>query len=628
MLVGRTRTSTAGARPGARPGTATGARPGTATGATPGTYQASFEDLGQPLADTTFVVVDLETTGGAPADGRITEIGAVKVRSGEVLGEFQTLVRPSTPIPAFVQVLTGISNGMVATAPSAAQVLPSFLEFAGFERGSVLVAHNAPYDTSFLAAACRITGHRWPKPRVVDTVVLARLLVDRDEAPDRKLSTLAALFSTSTTPDHRALHDARATVDVLHALLGRLGNRGVHTLEDLHSIAATAPASRRAKKHLAVGLPSAPGVYQFRDADGRVLYVGTSVDVHRRVSSYFTASEKRPRMTEMVRAAATVVPLVCATPLEARVRELRLIAEHSPPYNRRSKAPEKVTWVKLTAEAWPRLSLVRQVRADAAEGAEYLGPFRSARTAEQAVAALHDAHPLRRCTRRMPRDPGPQGPGACVLAEIGRCGAPCLGTERGGQDAASYAAVVEDVRAALRADARVPLAVGQERMRALAAEQRYEEAATARDRLEAFLRAAERAQRRRPVAEAPEIVAARRCESTPGWPGGGWEVVLVRYGRLAGTCLTPRGADPVPHIEALRATGEVVAAPGPGRPGLLVEETDAVLSWLEQPGVRLVSVEGAEGVPWASPVHGAGWARHRLGGAEAAAPADRTRLLL
>ncbi|WP_432574373.1 DEDD exonuclease domain-containing protein [Kineococcus sp. SYSU DK005] len=571
--------------------------------------QASFDDLGRPLAEVAFVVVDLETTGGAPAEGGITEIGAVKVRGGEVLGEFQTLVRPDSPIPPAVQVLTGITPAMVAGAPSAAAVLPAFLEFA---RGAVLVAHNARYDTAFLAGACRRAGLEEPRHEVVDTLALARRLVGRDEARDHKLGTLARVLRAGATPDHRALHDARATVDVLHALLGRLGNRGVRTLEDLKDFTAATPPARRAKKHLALGLPSSPGVYLFRDGRGRVLYVGTSVDVRRRVAQYFTASETRARMTEMVSAAAEVVPVVCATPLEARVRELRLIAEHDPPYNRRSRDPERATWVKLTAEAWPRLSLVKQVREDAADGAEYLGPFRSARTAELAVAALHDAHPLRRCTRRIPRVPRADGPGACVLAELGRCGAPCLGPQRGGQDAASYGLVVEQARASLRGDAGAALEAGRRRMAALAGQERYEEAAQARDRLDALLRTAERAQRRRPVAEAPELVAARRCAPEPGWPHGGWELVLVRHGRLAGTTVTPRGADPVPHVEALRATGEVVAPPGPGRPGLLVEETDALLTWLEQPGVRLVSLDpGAP--PWALPVRGAGWARHRLG---------------
>ena len=119
-------------------------------------------------------------------------------------------------------------------------------------------------------------------------------------------------------------------------------------------------------------LPHSPGVYLFRDDRSRVLYVGTSRDLRKRVRSYFTASETRSRMGEMVRLAATVTGIECATPLEAEVRELRLIAEHKPSYNRRSRFPEKVTFVKLTREPWPRLSLVKQVLDD---DADYLGPF-------------------------------------------------------------------------------------------------------------------------------------------------------------------------------------------------------------------------------------------------------------
>jgi len=113
--------------------------------------QLSLDALDEPLSSTTFVVVDLETTGGASATDAITEIGAVKVRSGEVLGEFATLVDPRTAIAPFVSVLTGITDQMVAQAPSIDSVLPAFLEFAA---GAVLVAHNAPFDIGFLKAAC------------------------------------------------------------------------------------------------------------------------------------------------------------------------------------------------------------------------------------------------------------------------------------------------------------------------------------------------------------------------------------------------------------------------------------------------------------------------------------------
>ena len=109
--------------------------------------QATIDELGTPLREVTFVVVDLETTGGSPADCGITEIGAVKVRGGLHLGEFQTLVDPGHPIPPFIAVLTGITDRMVCSAPRIDAALAAFLEFA---QGCVLVAHNAPFDMSFL----------------------------------------------------------------------------------------------------------------------------------------------------------------------------------------------------------------------------------------------------------------------------------------------------------------------------------------------------------------------------------------------------------------------------------------------------------------------------------------------
>ena len=160
--------------------------------------QGTFDELGVPLREVTFVVVDLETTGGSPATSGITEIGAVKVRGGEVLGELHTLVNPGEPIPSFIAVLTGITNGMVATAPRIDAVLPAFLEFA---RDCVLVAHNAPFDLGFLKAACAGLGVNWPGFDSVDTARLARRVLTSDEAPNCKLSTLARVLHASVQPN-------------------------------------------------------------------------------------------------------------------------------------------------------------------------------------------------------------------------------------------------------------------------------------------------------------------------------------------------------------------------------------------------------------------------------------------
>ena len=241
-------------------------------------------------------------------------------------------------------------------------MLPAFLEFLG---DAVLVAHNAPYDVGFLKAACGLHDYAWPGSAVVDTARLARVALHRDEVRNCKLGTLAAHFRTSVTPNHRAFDDASATADVLHGLIERAGDLGVSTLEDLQAFASRVSAAQRTKRHLADGLPDAPGVYVFQDAQGTPLYVGTSRSIRTRVRSYFTASEQRRRMAEMVRIAERVVPIVCATVLEARVRELRLIAEHKPRYNQRSRRPESQIWLKLTVEPAPRLAQVRAVADDA-----------------------------------------------------------------------------------------------------------------------------------------------------------------------------------------------------------------------------------------------------------------------
>ncbi len=200
------------------------------------TWQSTLQDFGRPLNEITFLVIDLETTGGAPHLGAgITEIGAVKVRAGEVLGEFKTFIDPQHPVPAYITDLTGITDEMVFQSPTIAQIFPSLLEFIGSPEETVLVAQNAPFDLSFLTFAARTHGFDWPRYPVLDTAIIARKVLSRDEVSNCKLGTLAEFFGTQTTPNHRALDDARATVDVFHGLLERLGSHDIYTLEELNN---------------------------------------------------------------------------------------------------------------------------------------------------------------------------------------------------------------------------------------------------------------------------------------------------------------------------------------------------------------------------------------------------------
>jgi DNA polymerase III subunit epsilon len=192
--------------------------------------QGGRETGGRELAELEFAVIDLETTGWSPQAAAITEVAAVRVCGGVRRGEFASLVNPGTPVPQGIEELTGITDWMLAAAPRLSQVLPGLLRFAD---GCVLVAHNAPFDIGFLAAACADCGLPWPGFTVLDTVMLARQVMDPDEVPDCKLGTLAGFFRARTAPNHRALADARATADVLRWLIARLAHRGIRTLDQL-----------------------------------------------------------------------------------------------------------------------------------------------------------------------------------------------------------------------------------------------------------------------------------------------------------------------------------------------------------------------------------------------------------
>lgn len=198
------------------------------------------------LSETTFAVLDLETSGGSPRLGAgITEIGVVKVRGGEVLGTFQSFVDPGHALPYFITELTGITDQMLLSAPFIDEILPSLFEFLGSSEETVVVAHNSPFDLSFLKAASIAHEVPWPEYVTVDTARLARAVLERDEVINCKLSTLANFFGASTSPNHRALDDAWATVDVLHGLIERLAGFNIYNFEEMRSF----PAKKRRAKH-------------------------------------------------------------------------------------------------------------------------------------------------------------------------------------------------------------------------------------------------------------------------------------------------------------------------------------------------------------------------------------------
>ncbi len=523
-------------------------------------HQRSFDDMGTPLHDVTFVVVDVETTGGSPDDCALTEIGAVKLRGGECLGTFSTLVNPGVAIPPFITVLTGITTAMVGPAPRVEAVLPSFLEFAA---GATLVGHNVRFDRAFLDAA--LVRHGWPRlpHRFVDTVALARRLLG-DEVRNCKLSTLADHLRLPHRPTHRALDDALATGHLLHALLERAGSLGVIGLDDLLELPTVKGHPQLAKLRLTDGLPRVPGVYLFRDAGGRALYVGKATNLRTRVRSYFSGEERR-KVGQLLRETVAIDHIVTANPLEAAVLEVRLIHQLLPRFNRQATTWKRYAYLKVTlGDRFPRLSVVRSVRDD---GALYLGPLPSTAAARRVAEAIHTASTIRRCSGNPRRTGGRSAP--CAAAQIGVAACPC----DGGLTEEAYAPIVARVVRGLTVEPSLLLDPLNARMEALAAAERFEEAADVRDQASALADALRRQRR---------LDAVRRTGRLVLEVGG--STVELSGGRLVRSWTDEGGGAPTLDLPAAADTHRDDRAPVPTE---LADELACVAGWLDREAHRI-----------------------------------------
>ena len=525
--------------------------------------QMTLDDLGTPLLDVTFCVIDLETTGGSATSCGITEIGAARYRGGECLGTFQTLVNPGCAIPPQITVLTGITEAMVFPAPRIENVLPSLLEFIG---DAVVVGHNVRFDLSFVQAALERDDRPRLPNRSIDTVALARRLV-RDEVPNCKLGTLAERLNLEHRPAHRALDDVLATGDLLHLLIERAGRLGVTGLDDLMTLPTMAGHAQAAKLRLTDALPRTPGVYIFRSATGDVLYVGKATNLRARVRSYFS-SDERKKVGALLRETTRIEHIELPHPLAAAVHEVRLIHRFSPPYNRQSKDWSKYTYVRLTLdEDFPRLSIVKETRDD---GSLHIGPLSSRSMAQRVIDAIHTAVPLRRCATRITRRTARPAP--CTAAQLGVAMCPCSG----GVSAEDYARIVERAVRGLTTEPELLLAPLAERLAQLAADERFEEATDVRDRADALASALRRQRRFDALRRAGRL----RLELPDG---SGAELESGRLLRAwapnpAPDALPFERPDPVAHEGA--STDPHV--PLPPLPRELADELACVAAWIEQ----------------------------------------------
>jgi DNA polymerase-3 subunit epsilon len=378
------------------------------------------EALKVPLDEAELVVVDLETVGGRPGPDSIIEIGAYRMRGRQILHSFQSLIRPGTMVPRFITRLTGISNEMLAEAPSISHVLPAFREFLG---QAVMVAHNAPFDRSFLDFEFRrLFGIGLQNP-VLCTIRLARRLLP--SVKRRRLDLLAEHFGLSTVGRHRALGDARMTAELLSIMIEMLDQMGIKRLDRLIDYHGRSPAGHRLERHvppeMIAAMPRLPGVYLMRDERGELLYIGKAIRLRERVASYFSTSNINAKTSELINHVWEIETRVMRSPLEAALMEALLIREHKPPYNKMLKAAAPAFVIQLDFDdPFPRLKVARKLTTKAS--VVQLGPFIGRRNLERSVEALSRLLGLRVCTGRLSphEDFSP-----CIYGQMHHCSSPC-----------------------------------------------------------------------------------------------------------------------------------------------------------------------------------------------------------
>jgi len=485
--------------------------------------------MATPISEVTFVVVDTETTGVSPADGRVIEVAAIKVRNGRIEDRFSQLVNPERSVPRYITELTGITTAMLYNQPTAAEVLPRFLEFLG---DGVLIGHNLLFDRRFLDAELIRLNRPILTNQGVCTVRLARRLLSG--LPSKGLSSVTDFYRIKIVGRHRAAGDAEATAEVFLRFLAQLRTEyGIETLEQLLSFqfkSYSRPRQeskhvRRIREEVLPELPEAPGVYFMRNGKNTILYIGKAKDLRARVRSYFAGIEGHtPRLRQLIDKVRRITYTETDSELSALLLESKLIKQHQPQFNRAQRRYRTRPFIRLDVnEAFPRVSVSSYLLND---GAEYFGPLGGRRQAELVIEIINRFFLLRECGdntfRRRER---------CFYASIERCNAPCIDA-----DAASrYPAEVQRVRDFLSGRDSGIIDRIREAMKQSAARLEFEQAAAYRDwieRLEGML--AKQQCIAAPVLEHNAVLAL------PAAAPENVQLYFIRYGRFKETMVVSR----------------------------------------------------------------------------------------
>ncbi len=375
--------------------------------------------------ESSFIVVDVETTGSDPEKNRITDIACILVQGGEIVDVYASLVNPHQFIPHFISNMTGISNEMAFNAPEASEIFKEVTKIFNVPN-PVFVAHNVNFDWSFVQRSFvreGLTPLEMPK---LCTLKLARRLLPKEDK--KNVGALADFYGINIKNRHRALGDAEATALILIELLEKIQEEhNITTIDDLlhfqnKPIKAYSLKQDYIDKHLAVvdTIPDEPGVYYFFDKNGSNIYIGKAKSLKSRVQSYFrNGNLTSKKVADMVRKVESIKWECTGNELSALVLESREIKRVQPKFNVMEKRYLKYPFIKITADTkYPRVMICNEVEND---GGTYYGPFKNYSLVNTLFTIIEKRFQLRKCEVNL--DNSYTKP--CFYADIDRCVAPC-----------------------------------------------------------------------------------------------------------------------------------------------------------------------------------------------------------
>ena len=368
------------------------------------------------MLDRPLVFLDLETTGATASFDRITEIGLIEVEHGEYVREWSTLVNPRMRIPPFIESLTGISDDMVALAPTFAEVAQ---ELKSRIHGKVLIAHNARFDYGFLKAEFGRLDIKY-SPDILCTVKLSRKLYPGHAR--HNLDSLMERHAIACEARHRALGDARVLWDLVRKWRDEFGADAIDAAARAQLKSSALPPGL--SKLVLDDLPEAPGVYIFYGEHDVPIYIGKSTNLRSRVLAHFASDVKAPKDTALAREVKRIDWQETAGELGALLEEARLVKKLLPATSRQLRRNRDLcayTWQPAEYSA-PRLASAADI--DFSNAGDVYGVFRSKRAALDALRKLANAFEL--CNIRIGLE---AGAGSCTAHGIERCRGVCAGKE-------------------------------------------------------------------------------------------------------------------------------------------------------------------------------------------------------